>query len=217
MQILHTHKSSRLTGAVLLLALLPLAQGAQAQTVLSDNLNSASGGTVTATGASEFASSFTTDASGYTLDSITLLAQEATPGSAVLSLYTDGGLQPGTLVGVLTSPASYPSTLADTTFTAGNLSLAADSTYWAVLSAPTGAYDWSTSSDYDSGLGTGFTNTWDESDDGGLTWFSNNSYQTQMNVTASASPVPEASSVISFGLLLAALPLGAMRRAKRTA
>ncbi len=53
------------------------------------------------------------------------------------------GAQPGTLVGNLNSPSSYSATLAATNFSTSGLSLAANTQYWVVLNANSGAFDWS--------------------------------------------------------------------------
>ena len=55
-------------------------------------------------------------AAGETLprDLVTLLMQMDDTGVAEVDIYTDSGFQPDTLVGALTSPATYPSTLDDT-------------------------------------------------------------------------------------------------------
>src|SRR5262249_42151328 len=112
--------------------------------ILSDNLSAASAGTETATGDTWLTASFGTDGSAYTLESVTLLMARTSVGEqAELDLHTDGGLQPGSLVGTLTTPASIPTTLSDVTFTASGLDLAANSTYWVVLKATSGSFDWS--------------------------------------------------------------------------
>src|SRR5947209_225452 len=82
--------------------------------VLSDNLSNSTTGTEAATGTHWLTSSFATDSSSHSLTSITLRLSNPISGTATLALYSNGGLQPGSLVGTLTSPASYSSTLANT-------------------------------------------------------------------------------------------------------
>ena len=183
--------------------------------VLSDNITGVvSGGTEAATGSNWLASSFGTGDATSQLDSITLLLQNPVAGSAVLDLYTDGGQQPGTLVGTLTAPSSYLGPLVETTFTSSGITLAADSTYWVVLSAASGEFDWSWASS-DSGTGVGFTDTWSQSLDGGSTWFTfvgPDSYPLQMIVTASAVPEPGSLVLLGLGVGLVLRPLCRRRR-----
>ena len=152
--------------------------------VLSNNLSTASGGTEAATGSTWLAASFATDASAYTLDSVTLSLANSVSGSAQLSLYSDGTLEPGSLIGTLTSPASYSSSLASTVFTSGSLSLTASTTYWVVLKATTGQFDWSWAA-ADTGSGVGFQTSWAYSDDAGTNWWGDDTYPFQLSVAAS--------------------------------
>ena len=192
----------RRAGVVLaLLAFCSLPRSARAAgVVLSDNITGvASGGTEAATGSTWLASSFGTGNATYEFDNVTLLLQNPVAGAAVVQIYTDGGLQPGSLVGTLTSPSSYLGPLVETTFTADGITLAADSTYWVVLHATSGEFDWSWALG-DSGTGIGFQDTWSQSTDGGSSWFTfvgPSSYPTQMIVTAS---VPEPGSLALLGL-----------------
>jgi hypothetical protein len=169
-----------------------MAAAARAGTVLSDNLSNPSAGTETASGTTWLSSSFGTDASGYTLNSVTLLLEGS--GQAEVSIYSDGGLEPGSLVGTLTSPNGYSSGLSDTTFTTAGIALAADSTYWVVLRAISGSFGWSWTAS-DSGTGAGFQDTWGQSIDGGSTWFAFDSSPTQMSVIATAA-VPEPGTLV---------------------
>jgi hypothetical protein len=160
------------------------AMPAIAQTVLSTNLTATTTDVETVTGTDWLTASFGTGTSAMLLDSATLKLASTVTGSATLRLYTDGGLQPGTLVGTLTSPTSYSTTLADTTFTSGSLMLAANTTYWLVLSATSGSFDWAWTTD-NTGTGVGFQHVWGESEDAGETWFTLDVYPTQFSVTAS--------------------------------
>ena len=161
---------------------------AGAPSVLSDNLTETSGGTEAVTGTTVAAASFTTDGSAYDLTDVQLLLMASnTTSRATVSLDTDAGLRPGTLVGTLTSPASDTTeALSDTTFTSTGISLAANTTYWVVLSAPSGTIDWSFAGD-DTGTGIGFTDTWAESTDSGSTYFAYDSLPTQMKVDATVA------------------------------
>jgi hypothetical protein len=155
-------------------------------TDLSDNLSATSAGIETATGQYELTSSFTTGSSASTLTSVTLLLDQITAGSATVKIYSDGGLQPGSLVGTLTSPASYSATLAKTTFTSSGISLSANSTYWVVLVANSGSFGWSWTTT-DTGSGTGFVGGWGDSTDSGSTWFTFDDSPTQMQVNVRSS------------------------------
>ena len=70
------------------------------------------------------------------------------------------------------------------------ISLAADTTYWVVLNAPTGSFDWGWTAD-NTGNGVGFQVAWSQSDDAGGTWFTADDYPFRMSVSASASAVPK--------------------------
>ena len=179
--------------------------------VLSSNLASASDGTSAVTGSSYLASSFSTDGSAYLLNSVGLLLQNSSAGKAELDLYSDGGLQPGTLLATLNAPTTYTTTLATNTFTAGTGSafkLAANTTYWVVLKALGGEFDWSYTG-VDTGTGAGFSESWDSSDDAGVSWFNFSSEPNQLSVTATAitssGAVPEPGSLGLLGLGLLGL------------
>lgn len=165
-----------------LLALAALSVSATAQS-LSDNLANPSSGTEVAAGSRWLAASFGTDSSTSTLTAVTLLLANPVPGAARVDLYTDAGLEPGSILGSLSSPATYPTELAEATFTTAGIPLDASTTYWVVLNAPTGELGWSWSAD-DTGTGVGFRHTWAVSDDAGSAWWSIDIYQTQMGVTA---------------------------------
>lgn len=209
----HRHDWTLMLVAISLLLLTPRAQ-AGAVVTLSDNITGvATGGTVAASGSNWLAASFGTGDSTYQLDSVTLLLENTVPGNAVVDIYTDGGLQPGTLVGALTSPSGYLGPLVETTFTASGITLAADSTYWVVLAATSGEFDWGWAAS-DSGTGIGFQDTWSQSFDGGNSWFTfvgPDSYPTQMIVTAS---VPEPGTLTLFGIGGSLLWLGQSYRGR---
>ncbi|MGP0063897.1 MAG: choice-of-anchor R domain-containing protein [Isosphaeraceae bacterium] len=184
--------------------------------VLSDNITGvATGGLEAATGSIWLASSFSTGGASDTLDSVTLLLENPVAGNATVSIYTDGGLQPGTLVGTLTSPSSYLGPLVETRFTADGITLSADTTYWVVLQAAGGEFDWAWASS-DSGTGVGFTDTWASSTDAGNSWFAfvgPDSYPLQMIVSAT---VPEPGSMTLLGLGAGLVLLHRRFRGRRT-
>ncbi len=155
-----------------------------AATDLSNNLSQATGGTENASGARRLSASFKTDAAAYQLSAITLLLANPTTGTATVSIYSDGKLEPGSLVGALTSPASYSSNLALATFGGNSIPLAANTTYWVVLQANSGSFDWAWSAD-DTGAGAGFLHTWGVSEDSGAFWWSYDRFPTQFSVVAS--------------------------------
>ena len=54
------------------------------------------------------------------------------------------------------------------------------------------------------GTGAGYQNTWGSSDDAGTSWFTYDSYPTQMNVVlAGSAAVPEPGSLTLWGIALA--------------
>lgn len=151
--------------------------------ILSGNMQAVSSGTEHATPENWLAASFGTGTSAHTLNAVTLLLANPSPGAAVLQLYSNGGLIPGTLMATLTSPGSYSATLAPATFTTPGVPLNANTTYWIVLRPQSGVFHWSWTAD-DSGSGVGFQHTWAVSPDTGLGWWSYDIYQTQMEVAA---------------------------------
>lgn len=172
---------------------------------ISTNLSNASAGVETATGTTWLTVSFGTGSSAAILQDITLLLANSITGVAELDLYTNGTLQPGSLVGTLTSPATYTSSLSEITFAGDALTLSANSTYWLVLKATTGAFDWSWTAD-SSGAGIGYQGAWGISADGGITWFTSDTYPMQFSVTTvstiSAAAVPEPGTWVLSGVTL---------------
>jgi hypothetical protein len=135
---------------------------------LSNNLSASTTDTEVVSGSTWIAGGFKTDASSYQLSSATLLISNSVPGVATLDAYS-GIAQPSLFSGILDSPGNYSSGLAETTF-AGNVTLAPNSTYWLVLKAASGQFEWGWTEDA-SGSGVGFTHTWGASDDAGSSWF----------------------------------------------
>ena len=158
-----------------------LSCGASAITI-SDNLGNAVASTEFVGGDTWIAAEFATDGTQYSLSSITLLLENETPGTARLDLYTDSASKPGTLLGTLISP-SIPSTLLPTVFGGNGVALPANSTYWAVLSAPSGGFGWGWT-ESSNGTGAGFLHTWGATDDAGASWFTSDIEPLLMNVSA---------------------------------
>ncbi|OJW18916.1 MAG: hypothetical protein BGO49_17865 [Planctomycetales bacterium 71-10] len=198
-------------GALLALAVLcSSAADSTAGVVLADNLSETSGGAYSATGDSWLASSFGTDGSSYILQSVTLmLSRDSIGGEAAVDVYTDGGLEPGSLVATLAGPASVPGSSGPATFTASGVLLQANATYWVVLRAVTGEFLWSWAGSND-GSGAGFQTGSATSDFAGSGWFYADSYPFQMSVSASAVPEPGSAWLAAIGA--AGVALAARRR-----
>ncbi|HSU31624.1 MAG TPA: choice-of-anchor R domain-containing protein [Bryobacteraceae bacterium] len=168
--------------------------------LLSDNASNSTDGTETASGDRWLTASFGTGGSPYKLQSVTLLLANTSGGVAEVDLYTDGGLQPESLLETLRPPSSTAADLTPTTFISDNATLSPNSTYWIVLKADSGELDWAWTAD-DSGTGEGFQDTWGLSDDAGASWYTYDVYPTQFSVNADVSGAPEPSTK---GLLAAA-------------
>jgi len=153
---------------------------------ISSNLLNTSAGTETASGSTWLTASFGTGSSSAALETVTLLLADSIAGAPDVDLYSDGLLAPGALIAQLTSPATFSTALSDTSFTANGVTLAADTTYWIVLEASAGAFDWSWTDD-NTGTGIGYQGTWGTSLDGGSTWYTHTVFPTQFSVTTSAS------------------------------
>ena len=158
-------------------------------TVLSSNLTATSAGTEATTGTTYNAVSFTTGTSSYTLTAVDLLLAETVTGTATAAIYSSVTNEPASLIGTLTSPTSYSTTLADTQFTSsGGITLAANTTYWVVLAANSGTFNWSFAAS-DTGTGVGFTDSWAQTVTVGssLNYFTYNSSPLQASITATAT------------------------------
>jgi hypothetical protein len=166
-----------------------LNDAASAATDLSSNLSAASGGSEAASGVRWLTAGFATDATNTTLTSVTLKLSGAAGSAAQIDVYTDGGIEPGTLVGTLGSAATIPTTLGDVTVS-GGLTLQASQSYWLVLKPLIGTVNWSWTT-ANTGTGAGFTHTWGWADDGSTAgWWTTDFYPLQMTVTASACSNP---------------------------
>lgn len=168
---------------------------------------------------SRLAQSFTTGASAFLLDNITVKIYDGTNSGSGFSvdLYSDLDGQPGSLIETL-SGSNQPSS-GDYAYTsAGSTTLAADSTYWWVASLSEGGSRstslWETNSTAETGL-SGWTigdgHAYSGSSTGG---WSSTSSPLQFSVNGSA--VPEPSTYAAFAGL-AALGLAAFRRRRRAA
>jgi hypothetical protein len=164
--------------------------GLEADTI-SSNLSETSAGTETASGSTWLTASFGTGSSSAALEAVTLLLSNSTSGAAEVDLYSDGLLAPGSPIAQLTSPATYSTALTDTSFSASGITLAANTTYWIVLKASAGAFDWSWTDD-NTGTGIGYQGTWGTSSNAGGTWFTYTAFPTQFSVTTSDSTVATA-------------------------
>src|SRR5437870_5591823 len=78
---------------------------------LYSNLSATNGGSDPVSTTSWLACAFTTDSTTYNSLTATLLMDRPGTGSAELDLYSDAGLQPGTLLQAFTSPGSYSTSL----------------------------------------------------------------------------------------------------------
>jgi hypothetical protein len=152
---------------------------------LTTNLERPSAGTEPVTTVRWLAASFRTPAaSNLQLDSVTLLLANTSPGTPALEVFSDGSLEPGSLIGALAPPAAVGDSPERATFTADGIALDPDATYWVVLRAEHGAFEWAWTAD-SSGDGAGFDPTWDASEDGGQAWFTQDLYPLQLGVEVS--------------------------------
>lgn len=186
---------------------------AAAPLVLSDNLHQATEGGELVAGSRSVSASFSTGASGeLLLDSVTLLMRMASAGQAQLDLHAAGPGpvdQPGGLLASLTAPSGFSSTLAETVFAGNGLALTPQTTYWAVLRAISGDFEWAWTRQL-SGVGVGFQGTWGYSDDAGASWETFATEAMQMGVTAQPVPGP-----LPLAGAVPALALGRQLRRRR--
>ncbi len=174
--------------------LLSAALSSNASTTLTDNLAGTSGGATAASGSVWEAQSFSTDSQNYVLNSVSLLLSSADSGAAVY-LYSDSSSAPSQLLGQLNLSDNYSSSLSPTVFTATNLSLTANTSYWVVLNDVNGSVNWSYQA-----TDSGTSANWAEWD--GSFWATSTSYPYQLSVVATPAAVPLPAS---FSLLLAGL------------
>jgi len=173
---------------------------------LSSNLDATVFFTEPVTGPTWIAAGFATGSGNYSLTSATLLLQQVTPGAAVLNLYSDSSGRPGVSQGSLVSPGSFSFSLTPTEFSGANLPLTADTTYWLVLHATSGNFNWGWT-DNNTGSGVGFVRTWASSDNAGATWMASDIDPMMMAVQASpangVAPEPGSFLLSATGTLFA--------------
>lgn len=165
------------------LALMSVRSSALA-TDISDNLSIATGGAEPVLGTQRLCASFKTDASSHTLNSVSLLMYQSVTGSAKVEIYTNSGLEPGALVATLASPNTIPTSLASVDFTTSGVALAANTTYWVVLTPTSGQFAWAWAGTT-SGSGAGFLGSWGVSLDGTY-WWTQANFPLQMKVVVDA-------------------------------
>lgn len=182
------------------LSLVPTASGV----VLVSNLSKTRTAAYGATFEQSVAAGFTTDSTPYELDSATLriFASLGAVGDVAVSIYSDDGGLPDAVVpnGLLSGP-TQPGAGDITYNSTGTISLAANSTYWLVLSIVNGdenrivGWDWTSDNSPNSGPGTILS-------DGAL--FFGGSWSdsgTEQLFAVSATAVPEPATVAGIGAL----------------
>ncbi len=171
---------------------------------LTDNLSKTTEDAEFVGGDTWIAAAFSTDNVSYQISSASLLLSTPESSTAKLDLYSSSSGQPGLLLSTLTSPASFPSVASPVTFTGSSYILSPNSTYWLVLQAPTGSFDWSWTEDI-TGAGVGFLAQWAASDDAGGSWFTSDSEPMQLRVLADpvTPAVPEPGSFALAALSMA--------------
>ncbi len=182
---------------------------------LTDNLSKTTEDAEFVGGDTWIGAAFSTDNASYQISSASLLLSTPEPSTAKLDLYSSSSGQPGLLLSTLTSPGSFPSIASPVTFTGSSYILSPNSTYWLVLQAPTGSFDWSWTAD-NTGAGAGFLAQWAASDDAGGTWFTADSEPMQLRVLADAvtPAVPEPGSFALAALSMAGVVTAARMRKK---
>lgn len=171
---------------------------------LTDNLAKTTASTEFVAGNTWIAAAFATNDASYRISSATLLLSAPSASTAKLDLYSTGTGQPTQLLSTLASPASFPNVASNVSFTGSSYILSPNSTYWLVLKATSGSFDWSWTSD-GTGTGIGFLSQWGASDDAGATWFTSNIEPMQLRVLADpvnpVVPEPQSLALAALGLL----------------
>lgn len=190
------------------LALLAITGSVQAQTVMVSNLGEEAGGYgafVNDTIAGDpyvlnVASDFTTGNEAATLDSITLLFDANSSGSGfVLSLYSAGEGQPGSLLETLSGPDSPGEANAYTYSSVNATPLEANTTYWWVGSVGNGQFNYrNTYSSAETGAaGWSIGDSSSFSQLNGGAWESSGGAQVRFSVSVT-SAVPEPGTYAAF-------------------
>lgn len=165
------------------------------------------------------AQSFITDANTYTLNSITLLMGALNSGdTGTLALYSGNAL-PTTFVADLVSPGSYTTITAPNVFTTPGISLAANTTYWAVLSSTSGVLSWAYTLSL-AGSGVAFNVASALSGNSGGSWSVSATQPFQDSVSATVSgagSTPEPSTALLFAAGLAAVAVARKKLAPSSA
>jgi hypothetical protein len=168
------------------------------------------------------AQSFTTDATAYTLSSISVQVV-GFGGGFTLSLYDDNAGNPGVLIDTLvgsSSPNELTTYLPSTT-----VALSPSTTYYAVAKSSSGTYEWRlTGSTNQTGPGM-IGDTAIFTVDSGSTWFPQPpipmiapSFVAKLSVEATVVAVPEASAALCLGAIAAlAVGVGGLQRLRSAA
>jgi hypothetical protein len=155
------------------------------------------------------AGAFTTGATAvsWTLDSITARIAGSPvngDGTVTMSLYTDNFGQPGALIETLGGTYT-PQGISNHAFPSAGTTLSPNTTYWAVLTRPTGTtlVEWNGTADFSETSPDGWTinNQFDFSEDGGASWGGNGNFSEIMAVAV----VPEPGTIA----MLLAMPVAA--------
>lgn len=171
----------------MILAAAALGAGTLGAATISDNLSTISAGTRMVTGSSVVAGKFTTGSTSTTLTSVTLPLVNTSVGVANLFIFSETNSRPGSLVGTLTSPASFPTTLTNATFTSSTgIPLMANTSYYVVLQANSGTFGWSYTAS-STGTGSAFQPVYSASTDNGVTWNTTTGEPQQMQITTADS------------------------------
>jgi hypothetical protein len=192
---------------VLALGMIVCTPALAAPVVLSDNLFVTENISIDIADAGGYwiGSILSTDGHSYALDTVTLLIKQAAAGNAQVEIYTnivdplDGLCKPGALVGTLTPPASYTPDFAHNTFTASDILLDPNSTYWVVLKALSGEFQWQWTT-VNTGSGVGFSPYWG-CKNSGIEWYTEVGSPYLMSVAATPAPLPPGLLLLGSGLL----------------
>ena len=191
---------------ILSISILALAAAALSGDTLSDNSTATSGGTNVASGKTVLAAKFYAPVAN-TLSSVAILMSATSNASSVVSIYSDSSGHPGSLLGTLTNPATYTSSLALNTFTStAGIPLTSGLSYYVVLAAPTGSIAWSWTPT-NTGSGPGFQVAWGYSLDSGVTWRTQLSFPLQMLVSTGGAVINPGCSY-SLSANTASAPIG---------
>jgi len=160
------------------------------------------------------ATAFTTgsNASGYTLDSVTVEINSVTgsPSNFLLSIYSESSSDPGSSLEALAGTS--PSAAGNHTFTASSFALSASTTYFVVMTAtgsPNGSFfnwEFTTSNSETSSDGWTISDRGHVSTNGGTSWSNPDGFSGKMSIQATAVPEPQAYvAVVSICLVGLAL------------